>query len=392
MPDPNAQIPTPDELIGPGIDVFVGLRPRALAHINSGRGLYAAMFAGWRAQGVLMLRRLVDFARNGRLKFATGEPLRILAASEFDTPSADSATRAIGQVVLSRTGASPGGTIRAGARFKRPADTSSSRLYREAQYECSVDTYVAQGQATVTVPIRASREGEAANRPYTGTPSTELVIADEIVDKDAWTVVSYEAGGGSSGASDDDRRRYAKRYARGRFGPTADGGAAGAYKLGARHIAPFDDVTMGELVLYLADASWAGSTAWVKAVEQGLYDDNAVGFGCRIRTAFVQNEIVGAEVTVRVRDTSFLADTSALTIAIQGAIRSHLDDRDDFWAWRYSALRGVVARASRSLLSCSSVVLRRPDGSVVSEPVAGAVPKHYLLVDSAVKVTFLSPD
>ena len=66
MADP-AQTPTPDELLRPGIDKLVSLRPRALRWINGGAGRYANIFAGWRAQAALMCRRTADFALNGRL-------------------------------------------------------------------------------------------------------------------------------------------------------------------------------------------------------------------------------------------------------------------------------------------------------------------------------------
>lgn len=396
MPGPTAQIPSPDELIGPGIDALVALRPRALPFINSGRGMYAALIAGWRAQAVLMCQRLADYAKSGRIKFAEGEPLNFLAGSEFDTLDNLGATKAYGQVVLTRpAGPAPGGPIPKGTRFQRTSDASASKLFGEAQYEAAETVYVPQGLLTVTVPLAAQRDGVYAGRPLSGATSGELTIVDDIVDKAEWVIASYEMGGGADAASDADKRRYAQAFARGKFGPTNNAAIAGALKLGARHVAAVDDADTGSLVLYVADGAWSGSTRWVNLIRQELYDRDrtqpVIGYGCKVSVSILQNEVVGVESTVRLRETSALSETSEIDAAIQRAVRAYFDDRDDFPMWKAASLRGIIARADRRILSCSSATVKRFDGTTVSEPVYGSIPKHYLVAQNSVRTTYQSP-
>jgi hypothetical protein len=390
MPDPNAQIPTPDELIGKGIDRLVALRPRALDHINGGRGRYSHVFAGWRAQGALLVRRLADLAKNGRLSFAEAAALRELAGSEFDTLIDLEPAVAVGQVTMTRAGTLPGGTVRQGALFSRPADESSQKLYAGATYTAAVDTFVRQGDTTVTVPLVAARAGSFANRPYVGTVQTELEVADNIVDAAAWTVTSYEMGGGSDGVSDDDVRRYARAYAQGQYGPTERASIAGSFRAGAKRAIAVDDPTVAAQRIFIADQSWAGSTRWTKLVRQRLADDRFIGFGCKVLVSFVTNQLVAAEVTCKVRRPEYLNETSSLDVAIQKAIRAYFDNRPDWNRWKASALRGVVARADRRLLSCSSVVIKTLAGVVVSEPTVDSA-THYMLLGNGVTGTYLSP-
>lgn len=389
MPDPNAQTPTADELIGKGIDALAELRPGALRHVNQG-GVYRNVFAGWRAQAALVLRRDADLALQGRLKHASGGPLLFLAGSEYDTPSTLTATKAVGQVTLARAAGRSGGTIRKGARFSRPADTSAQRLYPEAQYEAAVDVHVAQGDTTVDVPLAASREGTSANRPLTGSVATELEIADDIHDRAAWTVTSYEMGGGSDAVGDDDLKRYARAFSAGQHGPNARAALAGAIKAGAKHALAVDDTSLAALVVYVADASWAGSTRWAKLVRQSLYEAKSVGFGCKVLVRITQNLIVGVEATCKVRRPEYLAETTSLNASIQKAARAYFDGRPDWNRWKSSALRGVIARADRRILSCSAATVKKADGATVSEPTGPDV-LHYMLADNSVRVAYESP-
>lgn len=388
--DTEAQTATADELVGKGIDKLVELRPGALRHVNHGRGVYANVFAGWRAQAALVLRRDADLAKNGRLPFSEGDPLRFLIGSEFDTPAELGPTKAVGQVILTRGAGRPGGAIRRGARFSRPADASSQRLYVDAQYRAAVDVHVPQGATAVEVPLEAEREGAFGNRPRTSTPATELEIADEIHDRQAWTVGSYEMGGGSDAISEDELRRYARAFASGQHGPNAKAALAGALRAGVRHAIALDDAAQAALVVYVADRSWAASARWGRLIRQSLYQNKHVGFGCRVLVALVTNEIVGVEVVCRVRRPEFLAETTSLDASIQKAVRSYLDERPDWNRWKTGALRGVVARADRRLLSCSSAVVTRPDGSIVDEPPEGSA-THFMLLDNAVRATYLPP-
>src|SRR5215471_3396530 len=76
-------IPRPDQAIGAGVEQLVALRPAAQAFIDTDR--YGNVFAGWRAQLALLVQRLVREVEASRLETATGQALRDLCASEFDT-------------------------------------------------------------------------------------------------------------------------------------------------------------------------------------------------------------------------------------------------------------------------------------------------------------------
>lgn len=390
MTNPKAQVPTPGEVVGKGVQKLIDLRPGSFRHVNYGRGRYASVIAGWRAQAALMCRRLADMAKNGRLEFAEGQPLTELVASEFEALAQLDATAAVGQVVLTRGAGRVGGAIRRGSRFTRPADASSLRLYGDAQYTCAVDTHVPYGATQIEVPIEAVRPGSFANRPFTGTVQTELQIADDIVDRTGWTVQSYEVGGGSDGVTEADIKRYAAAYSRGQYGPIPGAALAGALAAGAKHAIGFDDPTVGAHRLYVADSSWAGSTRWAKLIRQDLTNTKSVGFGCKVLVGFVENQIVAINAVVRLRDSSAMAETSALETAIQSALRSYFDDRPDFNRWKTSALRGVIARADRRILSCPSCVVKTFDGDVLSEPPPNT-PTHFLLLDNSVRIEFQSP-
>lgn len=388
--DPTAQVPTPDEILTPGINKLVALKPRALPHINAGTGGYANIFAGWRAQVALLIRRIGNFARNGRLPFSQGDALDFLAGSEFDTIADKTAQKAVGQVTMTRTGTLPGGTIFKGARFTRPADTSSQRLWADASFECAVDTLVPQGSTSVTVPLMASREGSFANRPSTGTAATEIQIADDIVDRTSWVISSYEMGGGSDGVSDADVQQYAQAFSQGQYGPTEAAALAGAFKAGAKHVVPIDDVTQGALQLYIADASWAGSTRWASTVRQSLYDQKLVGFGCKVLVSYATNTLIGVEATCKVRSPNYLAETSAIDVSIQKALRKYFDERPDWNRWKLSALRGIIARADRRLLTCSSVTVKDYAGVTLTEPTSTSS-THFMVLQNGAQITYQSP-
>lgn len=391
MADEEAQTPTPDELIGKGIDKLVELRPSALQHVNNGRGIYANVFAGWRAQAALLLRRDADLAKNGRLKHATGGPLLFLAGSEFDTPSVLSAQKAVGQVVLARAPGREGGSIRKGSKFSRRADITAQRLFVSAHYEAAVDVAVLQGATTIEVPLVAVHDGAFSNRPRTPTPATELEIADDIHDREAWTVVSYEMGGGADAVTEDDLKRYARAFSSGQHGPNARAALAGALKAGVKHAIAIDDPSVAALVVTVADQSWGCSARWARLVRRALYQNKHVGFGCKVLVAQVVNEIITAEVVCRVRLPEYLSETTDLDAAVQKALRAHFDDRADWNRWKTMSLRGVVARADRRLLSCSSVIVTRSDGTTVTEPLEDSA-THFMLLDNGVRSTYLPPN
>jgi hypothetical protein len=150
----------------------------------------------------------------------------------------------------------------------------------DAQYECASDTHVPQGAVSVEVPLVATRSGKFANRPLiVGTTPTELTIVDEIVDRAAWSVESYEMAGGSDGVVDDDLQRYASAFASGRHGPNDRAALAGVLKGGAKRSIAFDDPSLAALVVFVADQSWASSMRWTRLLRQFLAENKFIGFG-----------------------------------------------------------------------------------------------------------------
>jgi hypothetical protein len=104
----------------------------------------------------------------------------------------------------------------------------------------------------------------------------------------------------------------------------------------------------------------------------------------------VANEIIAVEATCKVRLPEFLYETTSIDASIQKALRAYFDDRPDWNRWNLGALRAVVTRADRRLLSCSAISVKRLDGSTVAEPATDAA-RHFMLLDNGVRATYLSP-
>src|SRR5258708_2575963 len=107
-------LPTANQVLTPAIDAIVAARPESLVHFNLG-GRWADLPAMWRAQLLLALARLSDEAKSARLRFATGDELKSLCASEFNTRLPAEPQVAIGSIAYSRVffgiGLAPGGVI-----------------------------------------------------------------------------------------------------------------------------------------------------------------------------------------------------------------------------------------------------------------------------------------
>ncbi len=85
-----------------GLGELARLRPAAFKFFNLGKGVWANVIAGLKAQCDLELARLADAAKNGRLSLAKGQELLALAASEFDRLHDLADTKAVGDITLER--------------------------------------------------------------------------------------------------------------------------------------------------------------------------------------------------------------------------------------------------------------------------------------------------
>lgn len=406
--------PTADEILGAGIAALKTLRPRAFALANLRQGRWWHVFAGFRAQIVLALRRQADEAQSTRLPLATGAALLELAADEYETVVDTSATKALGTVTLSRTGTN-GGTIRKGTVFRRNEDATQIPIVRAATYEASADVPVNFGVTSgIPVPIVAQRAGSHANAPIIGGAvqgSLSVGVAD-LFDA-TFTVTGYEAAGGADGVDENAVRREAKAFASGQYAPTIDAVTAGALRgTGVRYIAVADVAVVqnGTPSVPLpgqknaaftsvnpADASWSTSAEWRNSIAQAIAD-TFEGFGCSFRVGTVNNQTIAVAAAVMLRDSKFLAYTRDIDAAIQAALVDYFDNRPDWWTWKPSQIQAVISRADRRVLTCTSAVVSdlRTGAPIATptKPVAyasGYALTHYWLTDSAVSTSYSAP-
>ena len=408
------QVPRSAEVLGPGLDALARVRPTAFAYANHGRGRWGDVFAGWEGQIALLLRRLANEVRSSRLPLAGGRGLSDLAASEYETRRAADPTIAVGEIVLAR-GANPttGGAVPKGFQFRRDASASALPTVAGAMYVATQDVSWPLGQATITVPLAATRAGAFANAPFldgSNAPGGLPQLADVAFDTTI-TVLSYEAAGGSDGQNDDDLRRQASAFALGQYAPTSGAIVAGALRGTGVHRLAVSDVTATETpsslgpirapaaftAVTIADGSWASSRLWLATVQQNIAN-SFLGHGCTVRVAGVTNTRIRCALTVTARDPNALSDPSPITAAIQSALQSYFDDRPDWWTWKRAQIRAVVSRADPRILVCTSAsVLALTTDAALDEPTrpparpSGITLTHWMLVSSGVSVTYQSP-
>lgn len=292
------------------------------------------------------------------------------------------------------------GTIRAGTTWAVLASPTAVPPVSGAQYAVTQDTPCGTGSQTVTVPVVATRPGAYGNIPawVIGGPTlrytTPTLFDTAATLKFSTTVI--RAAGGSEGQTDPELRRAAGAAALGSAGPTTTALIAGALRtVGASRTVVRDDYSTGAAVVYPVDPLWAQSDRWNAVVEQTLRDDPWLGWGCKLVMGTVANRVVRLDVTVALRDAAYLADTSDLTDAIQTALRAYFDDRPDWYIWRTSAIKSVVAGADRvRILSCPTTIVRSATGVTIAEPAqptAGAALTHWVFADNAVSITYTQP-
>jgi hypothetical protein len=409
MTDP--QIASADAIIAPGIDTLVALRPRALQHINAGRGRYAYIFRGLKAQAALLLRRQAAEAKAKRLELASGDELRDLAASEFLTYAPDQATKAVGVMYLNRGAGLPGGVFRKGFKFQRIADPARPLPLKAATYEAVLDVPYAYGSGPLAVPVRATQPGTHANAPICDGFTTGTVNFADTPPDPTFQILDYRAGGGSDGEGDPELVAQALSFVDGQYAPNRASILAGALRgTGVRHAAQLDVTqylpnTPGAVLtpcaftnLVIADESWSSSDEWCQQVAQQISDD-FLGFGCNVAVNGVVNFRIAVTASVMLRDARYLSDTNKIAKAIQAALRDYFDLRPDWYTWKLAQVRAVITHAHRKILTCTTAqVLGVRLGLPLADPApflptstAGNFMTHYALADNAVTTTFLPP-
>lgn len=391
MTDP--QIPTPDQIISPGIAELVRLRPQAAKFL--GTGVWSNVIVGLRAQSKLEIARLADAAKSGRLPLSEGAGLRELVASEFDILDKPGPLKAIGQVTLTRVSGGAAGLIPKGTKFRRKA-TTIPPILKDATFESVIDVYMTAGAlGSTTIPLIAVTEGSFANSPRT-TPvlSTVAEVQDTLFDT-TLTCDHFGSAGGSDGASDDDLKQYAFAFAQGQYAPTDWSIIAGGFNAGVRH-AKLVDNGLGVATLWIADGDWASTPRWEDVVKQYIYDNVWSGFGENIDVLSIENKLIRLTANVVVTSPDVLFDTVELEAAMQTAVRKYFDERPDFYSFKLSALRGVLAQVDRKkVLGCLSVSVLDLSGTPIAEPTdftgLNDLLYHYMMADNPLTVSFTLP-
>ena len=415
MADPP--LPSAANCLSPLIDVIVDNptstiegygNPARLQHINYGVGKWSDALAGWKAQATLNLRRVADEMMQARLPLASGQGLRELSASKFFANIVDAPTKAIGQIVVKNVNAA-GGWLQTGIRFRRSANPTAVPVpISAADYVSTAPVYVPAGSINQTfkVPVQCVQTGTAGNvvveHEQAATAGSDIEIVDKLFG--TFSVVSATIAGGGSSFSDPEVRAIAGAQPQGRRGPTTGAILAGAYlALGVRHVAVFDDLTNANTVLFVADESWGSDTNyWQPAVIQALLGDGSqdgwAGFGCSLNPSgagLVDNHFLDLTATVQLRSQQLLQQTSDVQTAIKKKLDDYFTSRPDWYTFRASAIRGVIARADPRILTCTAITITDRFGNAVLDPAAipyGTAPAtltHYAM--QSFTPTFVAP-
>ncbi|HEU4728383.1 MAG TPA: hypothetical protein VFT22_10850, partial [Kofleriaceae bacterium] len=376
MPVAKVQTPNVDQIIATGIDALLAQRPSAGPFVHSGH--YGDIFAGWRAQLLLLNRRLVDECKAGRLPLAEGKALIELAASEFFAELPSDPQTAVGEISLIRPTATVGsGVIKQGTKFRLvpstdPAVRSAFPVTSGIQYVTTEPVLVGPTDLSVNlIPIRATAPGAGANIPriLVGAALATMILDDTLFDQSFTVNVAYAAGG-SSGISSTDIRNFARAMYTGQYAATDGALLAGALSdAGVKHVALANDTQLARTVLFVADESWAWSQNFLNQCMQVL-KDTWVGFGARIAVMPIDNTLIGVNATVMLTDPKYANDTLDLRNIVRTAIRKYFDERADFYTFDMGVLAAVITASDPRILSCTSVTLLNPDGTTIPNPPA----------------------
>ncbi len=397
----KAIVPVLDDFIARGVLQLIRQRPGAGPFVISQRGRYFDVFAGWRAQLVLLRRRLIDEARARRLPTATGKALAELCASEFFAEIDPEPQTAVGSVLLTRPTADRGeGTIKQGTRFRLSADPDASPPVKEASYVAREPVFVPRtgpDSLTCEVPLIATHSGSEPNVPrFLNGNSPQIALADSVFDP-TFSVPTDggTAAGGSSAVDANDLRRLARALYTGQHSPTDGAILAGALSSSSvKHVALVRDARLARSILFIADSSWAWSQAFQDQCAQSL-KDKWLGWGARLEVRPVVNVLIALSATVVLADAKFGDDTTDLRAKVRTQVRKYFDERPDFYTFDLNAIGGLIAAADPRILNCTAVSVAQPSGVPLS-PIAplssatGAVP-HYVLPDNGITLTLSSP-
>lgn len=389
-------VPTADNILTPALERLYALRPSTFPFANLRNGVYWHPFLGFRAQAALAVRRLSLLVGENKLSFATGQDLKDYVASEYDAVPDTGTTTAIGSATFTRTSSSAAGDIPAGTLLQRDANTTTQIPVTAASYITLLPAHFAIGQTTVgPVPIQAVSAGSGPNHPIrTDAVDPGVSIATTLFDRTI-EVSAFEAAGGADDADDNYVRRYAKAFQVGQYGPTDGESKYGALKsTGVRNMLVFDVPGTGTQKILVADSKWGSSARWAANVQQSLYDNDLVGFGCKVITAAVRNKVITVSGPVVLRDKNFAADTTEIDIAIGLAIRDYFDNRSDWNVWKQSTLAAAITRAHAKILYCPSVVVKDVAGSTLTEigtPDYTTEQFHYYLANNSSQMAYQGP-
>lgn len=361
-------LPTASSLVTAAIDAIVADRPESLQHFNNPNSNWGNLPAMWRAQALLLLAWLGDSAKSARLKFAKGQALRALCASEFQTQLPPNPQTALGSVTLSRASVSGGqGVIRAGTAFTKVANPTAVPVPISAgTYTTSSTTYVSPSALSVTLALVAKAPGSAANLPvFAGYSNGGLIVPSRPLFDPTFTwstdpaqTGTATASGGSDGLPDSALVAAAKAYAVGQYGPTQGALLAGLLRQqSVRRVALFPaSQGLPYSQAYVADQSWAQSPPWLNLVSQGIVDAWQ-GFGCRTRFGLVTNRQIVVAPTIVLNSTDDLNYTDAIDGNVRAAAESYFNDRPDWYRWRTSTLQALLSVADSRIRQCSAVVV-----------------------------------
>jgi hypothetical protein len=394
----EAILPILDDIIVRGVHRLMARREGAGPFVISGKGRYFDIFAGWKAQLVLLRERLSDECAARRLPVAEGKALLELAASEFFAEIGEEATTATGSVTLWRpTTVGGAGVIREGTRFKVSANPTASPPVKDASYVTTEPFYVTAA-AFVAGPIAivASAPGTDPNLPrYFQASPAPIVLDDTLFDTTFTALEGADAAGGSSGVQDEDVRKLAKALYLGQRAPTDGALIAGALTDAAvKHVALVRDRAKGQSVLFIADESWAWSLAFQNRCKQALKND-WLGFGARLDVRPIVNRLVALNATAILADPKFKDDTDDIRSVVRQTVRSYLDDRPDFYTFDPDALASTIASSDPRLLTCTSALLvdlatGDPVLPVAIAAEAAFISRNYL-TDNGVNLTLAPP-
>lgn len=386
---------TADEILGPALDTMYLARPSSFEHINLRKGVYWHPFLGFRGQTAANIARLVSLVEASSLR-ATGQDLLDYVASEYDAIPDTQGSFAVGEVSFTRTTTITAGDIPQGATLSRAANLTTQVPILPSQYELLVPVHFDVGQDVAgPVPVRAKQTGTAANHVIRTDTNTHGVKVTTPLFDSTITVSDFSAAGGAEKADDNFVRKYARAFAVGQYGPTADASRYAVLRAtGVRNLLVYDIPGTGTQKILVADASWGSSARWASAVQQSVYDAGLVGHGCKVVVDQIRNKVITINATVVLRDKNYAVDTTEIDLAIRKGAASYFNDRTDWNVWKTRGLQSAITRTHSKILYCSAVTVTDAEGNVLNEvstPDYTSEQFHLYLANGAMNINYQGP-